>query len=139
VRDAAAQEGACKNPPLLVEGRTVTGSTSGAGDKFTTSCGGREDNQGSADRMYKLVLRAKSKIRLSLTTPTWDGVLVLRKSCTDIGANTRAAEVQCNNDFEDARHSRIEATLEAGTYFVLVDGHASGNEGAYSLEYKMLH
>jgi hypothetical protein len=138
VREVTGQETACKNPPSLVDGQTVSASTAGQKDKWTTSCGGREEAQSSADRMYKLVLAQKARVRLLLTTPTWDGVLALRKSCVDAGMTARVSEVACNNDHEDAHHSKIEQVLEAGTYYVLVDGHAAGNEGAFTLEYKIL-
>jgi hypothetical protein len=140
VRDVGAQDAACRGAPTLADGQTVTGSTAGAGDKFSTSCGGREDSQSSPDRMYKIVLPSRQRIRLQLTTSTWDGVLALRRTCLDptgsMGA--RGAEIVCNNDSDDAHHSRIEVTLDAGTYYVLVDGHASGNQGPFSLEYKVL-
>ncbi|HSO39525.1 MAG TPA: hypothetical protein VLT33_43665 [Labilithrix sp.] len=137
-RDVSAQEGACRAPPTLVDGQTVSGTTVNAGDKFTTSCAGREDQQASADRLYKLTLGARAKVKLVLTTPTWDGVLAIRKSCLDPPRSTlaRTNEAACNNDFQDTRHAKIEATLEAGTYFVVVDGHLARNEGAYTLELK---
>jgi hypothetical protein len=140
VRDVAIKEVACRAAPILGAGQTVNGTTTGQGDKFTTSCGGREDAQGSPDKLYKIVLTARSHVRLVLSTPAWDGVLAIRRACLEppgtMGA--RAAEVACNNDSEDAHHSRIDTSLDAGTYFVHVDGHASGNEGTFSLEYKVL-
>jgi hypothetical protein len=139
-RDVSAQENACRSPPPLVDGQTVSGTTTGAGDKFTTSCAGREDAQASADKVYKIVLGARARVRLSLSTPAWDGVVALRKSCMDTGAaaGARTAESACNNDFQDAHHSKIETVLEPGTYWVLVDGHQARNEGAYTLEYRVL-
>jgi hypothetical protein len=138
VREVARQEGACRTAPSLIEGQTVTGSTIGAGDKFMTSCGGREDLQTSPDRLYRLVLAKRTHVRLTLATPTWDGVLVIRKSCLEPSGSggARAAEAACNNDADDTHHARIDATLEPGTYFVQVDGHASGNEGTFTLDYR---
>jgi hypothetical protein len=156
VRDVAGQEGACRGAPPLSPGQTVKGTTDGAADNFSTSCGGREETQSNPDRLYRLTLAARTKVRLTLATPTWDGVLVVRRACVESAAGaspggavagppssppsgprgaTRAAEVVCNNDFEDAHHSKIETTLDPGTYFVLVDGHATGNQGPFTLEY----
>lgn len=137
-RDVSAQEGACRAPPSLADGQTVSGTTVNAGDKFTTSCAGREDQQASPDRIYKMTLAARAKVKLTLTTPTWDGVLAIRKSCIDPprSPTTRLNEAGCNNDFQDTRHAKIETTLDPGTYFVVVDGHQSKNEGAYALELK---
>jgi hypothetical protein len=137
-RDVALQEVACRGAPLLVSGSTVHGNTHGGGDKFDSSCGGPDDVQASADRVHKIVLPAKGKVRLTVTAPGWDPVLVLRRACLDTGGvNTQGPEIACNNDAEDTHHARIEATLEPGTYFVVVDGHARGNEGAYTLEYRL--
>lgn len=139
-KDVAAQEAACKAPPLLAPGQKISGTTIGSGDRFATTCGGREDAQASPDRVYRIELKPRARIQLSLETPGFDGVLALRKSCLDpprVRA-PRSAEVTCNNDFQDSRHSRIETTLEPGTYFVVVDGHQSKNEGAFTLEYKLI-
>jgi hypothetical protein len=139
-RDVSAQENACRSPPVLVDGQTISGTTIGAGDRFTTSCAGREDSQASSDRVYKMVLGTRSRVRLFLTTPTWDGVLAIRKSCMDAsGAGVaRGSEAACNNDWQDSRHAKIETTLDAGTYFVVVDGHQAHNEGPFTLEYRVL-
>jgi len=139
-KDVTAQEAACKAPPLLVANQKVTGTTVAAGDKFTTSCGGKEDAQSSPDRVFKLVLTAKTKIQLLLATPNHDGVLAIRKSCLDPPQmrSVRNAETACNNDSPDNRHSKIDATLEPGTYFVVVDGHTAKNEGPFTLEYKVM-
>jgi hypothetical protein len=140
VREIAAQENACRAAPLLVEGQTVAGTTTGAGDKFMTSCGGREEAQTSPDRLFRLVLAKRTHVRLSLATPAWDGVLAVRKSCLDPpgSSSVRAAEAACNNNAEDVHHARVDATLDPGTYLVQVDGHGGANEGAFKLEYKVI-
>ncbi len=139
-RDEAAPDAACKTAPPLVPGKPVQGTTSNAGDKFRASCAGPEDKQASADRIYKLVVARRSRMRIALATPSWDGVLAIRKSCLDPADATslRGNEVACNNDHHDTHHAQIEATLDRGTYHVLVDGHATGNEGAFTLEAQVL-
>ena len=137
VRDIGGQEAACRNPALLVEGQQ-SGTTAGSADKWSTSCAGAEAGQASADKMYKLVLGARTHVRLSLETLTWDGVLVLRRACMDAGSASRSGEIQCNNDSDDAHHARIDQILEPGTYYVLVDGHQAGNEGPFTLDYSIL-
>jgi hypothetical protein len=126
---------------VLVAGQTLTGTTTGAGDKFNTSCGGAIEAQSSADRVYRFVLASRTHVRLALATPSWDGVLAIRSTCLDPAGgatNPRASELACNRGGDDAHHARVDATLDAGTYYVLVDGHASGNEGSFSLEYKVI-
>ena len=139
VRDIGGQEVACRGPQGLVEGQPLTSTTSGSGDKWTTSCAGSESGQASADKIYALTLAARAHVRITLETPSWDGVLALRRGCVDGGSSSRAAEIQCNNDSEDAHHARIDQILEAGTYYVLVDGHQTGNEGAFTLGYTVVH
>jgi hypothetical protein len=137
--DVSAQETACKAAPVLHPGTTTTGTTDGAGDKFTTSCGGREDTQSNPDRAYRIDLAHRAHVSLTLTTPTWDGVLVLRRTCVDpvAAAGVQNAEVRCNNDDNgDTHRAKIEMNLEAGTYYVLVDGHATGNSGPFTLDYR---
>lgn len=140
VREVATQEAACRTAPLLVAGQSVAATTTAAGDKFTTSCGGREEGQSSPDRVYRMVLAKRTHVRLSLATPAFDGVLAVRKSCLEGagGTGARGVEAACNNDADDTHHSRVDATLDAGTYFVLVDGHAGANEGQFTLDYKVL-
>ena len=134
VRDVGGQESACRGAASLRDGQTVTGNTTGGGDNFSTSCAGREDGQASPDRVYKIVVAARSKVKLSLQTLGWDGVIALRRSCIDA---SRASELACNNDTDDIHHAGIETALEPGTYYVVVDGHASGNEGQFRLGYNV--
>jgi hypothetical protein len=60
----------------------------------------------------------------------YDGALHLRRDCLD-----RASELGCNDDNQDQRHSRVEADLDPGTYYVVVDGWQATSTGSYSLEY----
>lgn len=140
VQDVSAQETACKIAPTLVSGQTVSGNTKGAGNRFETSCGGDARYGTSGDRMFRIVVAQRSTVTLVLTTPTWDGVLALRRVCLDPpgASGPHVAEVACNNDSEDSHHSRITTTLEPGTYFVLVDGYRS-TEGPFTLQYTASH
>jgi len=139
-KDISAQESACRAPPPLVLGQTITGTTVGSGDRFTASCAGREDMQASADRVYRLTLPSRTHVELTLSTPNHDGVLAIRRSCIDPPQmkSARTAEAACNNDSPDNRHSKIDVTLDAGTYFVVVDGHQGKNEGPFTLESKVV-
>jgi hypothetical protein len=44
--------------------------------------------------------------------------------------------VACNTSAEDAHHAHLEANLDPGTYFVVVDGRGHDGEGAYTLDYR---
>ncbi len=127
VEDAAAVERVCRTAPLLVPGRTVTGTTQGQ-DRFNATCAG---GARSPENLYRLVLRRRSSVRLALTssTPNFDAALYVRQQCA-VATTERA----CNDDAGDAQHSLIETTLEPGTYTVFVDGFATNNHGSYSLD-----
>jgi len=138
LRDTGGQEAACRSTVALASGATIAGTTAGAADKFSSSCAGRTDAQASADKVYKIVLARRARVLLALSTPTWDGVLVLRRSCLDASPARGSVEVECNNDADDVHHARIDTVLDAGTYYVVVDGHASHNDGPFTLEYRAL-
>jgi hypothetical protein len=138
-RDLAAQDAACAALPALVLDQAVSGTTAGASNKFAPSCGGA--GGGSAgDRVYKLNVPMRGHLRLSLSTPSFTGVLALRSSCLDSGASVppRPLEMACNAGGDDAHQAHLESNVEAGTYYVVVDGKSSGQgssgaEGAYTL------
>lgn len=136
-RDVGSLETACRAPATITPGKTITGTTTGLGNKFTASCAGAGHGSGSSDRVYRLSLARRTRVRLQLSTPGWDGVLSVRRACMD-ALGGPPSEVACNNDAPDVHHARIETTLDAGSYYVVVDGHASGNEGPFTLEYNAL-
>jgi hypothetical protein len=55
-------------------------------------------------------------------------VLSLRSAC-----DRESSEVACNDDDTSQRTSRIETDLDAGTYYVVVDGFYQGNSGAFTI------
>jgi hypothetical protein len=139
-KDVSLQDAACKAPAAITLGQTVQGTTAGVPDRFNASCGGKLDAQTSGDRVFRLVVPTRQHIQLLLSTPSFDGLLALRKTCLDPPnmKSPREAEVICNNDAPDTRHSKIDTTVDAGTYYVVVDGHLGKNEGPFTLEAKAI-
>ena len=78
-------------------------------ESFRRICGGEGRLGASGDRVHSLVVRQRSTVSLVLSTPGWDGLLALRRVCLDPtgSSGAHAAEISCNNDSEDAQHSRI--------------------------------
>ena len=113
-KDVTLQDAACKAPGTIALGQSVRGTTVGAPDRFTESCGGRLESQASGDRVFQLVVPTRQHIQLLLTTPNHDGVLALRKTCLDPAGmkSPRDAEVWCNNVSPDTRHSEVDTTVE---------------------------
>lgn len=128
VDDIATFERACRAAPMLQPGRVVTGNTSGGQDRFQASCAGHAR---SPENLYRLRITRRSLVRLELqsTTPNYDAAIYIRANCLD-----PSTERDCNDDAGDTQHSRIETTLEPGTYTVYVDGFSSNNQGGYSLQ-----
>lgn len=127
VEDLTALERACRTAPVLRNGQRVTGTTSGD-NRFQSSCAG---GSRSAENLYRLVLRRRSFVRLSLrtTSSNYDASIYIRANCLD-----PSSERACNDDAGDVQHSLIETTLDPGTYTVFVDGFSNNNTGSYELE-----
>jgi Bacterial pre-peptidase C-terminal domain len=119
-----ASGGTCGAPTVMTPGHVYTGSTEEGTDDAEGSCAG---SAGGRERVYRLDLPARQRVVIELSAE-FDTVLYIRQGdCTD-----DAAEVKCNDDAGPKR-SRIDAVLDAGTYFVFVDGY--GDEaGSYRLQ-----
>jgi hypothetical protein len=138
LQDLTVQAGACAAAPLLVEGRTVAGSTIGAGDKFAASCADTAGGASGPDRVYKIVVARRARVRIALTASSFDVAVSLRKTCADAAGGARAAELACDADSDSGQPAVIDRTLEAGTYWVVVDGRSPNEQGPFTLEYRMI-
>ena len=123
--DLAALQTACTSAPLIRPGRTITGDTSSSSDRFQATCA---DGARSNDRVYRLQLRRRSRVRVS-ATQQYDGAIYIRRDCVDA-----TTEVACNDDAVDNRHSQVETVLDAGTYYVFVDGFSQANQGSFTMD-----
>jgi hypothetical protein len=121
--DASGVDSACRNVPALTVGQPVHGTTSGA-DRLHASCANRAQ---SPEQVYSLRLTERRHVSLALQAQ-FDSVLALRGAC-----ERESSEIACNDDDTSQRNSRIETDLDAGTYYVVVDGFYQGNSGAYTL------
>ena len=110
------------NVPLRV-GTPVLSSTLVGDDMTRGSC-----VRGSAPEcVFMLDVPARSDVRLSLESADFDGSLVLFDQY-------RSNEILCIDDSPtgDTHHTRIETTLGAGRYAVMVEG-ANGEAGQFAL------
>jgi hypothetical protein len=131
-QDLVPQGAACAAAPTLVERVLTVGTTSGAGDRFATSCSGHDGS--GADRVYRIVLAARSKVHVAVTAPSFEAVVALRRACGDEGAPA-SIELTCSAESDRSRQVQVERTLEAGTYWVIVDGQTANDQGPFSIEY----
>ena len=90
-----------------------------------TTYGGTENdcelNFGSgADAVYRLELAAQTTVSVVVTSPDEaDTVLYVKTGCTD-----DSAPVTCSDD-ADGTNPRLEQTLPAGNYFLILDSFAA--------------
>jgi hypothetical protein len=136
LRDLAGQSTACASAPTLVDGTRVSGTTAGAGDKFATSCSSADAS--GPDRIFKFVLPNRANVHLALTAATFDATLALRRACADASAGAGTPELVCESEPDANHRSVVERSLEAGSYWVVVDGQSASDQGPFALDYKVL-
>ena len=113
---AAPPSNTCGNGATTI---TSSGSypfaTCGASNDYSGSCGGSN----GADIAFRVVLAEASDVLFETTAATdFDTVLHLRS-----GASCPGTEAACNDDITTGnRLSRVTASLQAGTHWVIVDG-----------------
>ena len=139
LQDLGPQSAACASAPLLTPGRIAGGTTVGAGDRFATSCGAPRDIAPSGpDRVFRFSLAARAKVRLEVTATGFEAMLALRKSCGDAARTSGPVELACNNEADSTKRTSLETTLEAGTYWAVVDGQSPNDQGAFALKYTVI-
>lgn len=139
IHDLSSQGDACARAPLLSAGRAIQGTTANALDSFATECAASDGSAGAPDRVYELVVPVRSKVRLAVRASAFHAVLAVRSACAD-APGASPAEIACESDASDDSSKRtvIERTLEAGAYWVVVDGQSPAERGEFKLEYDVL-
>jgi hypothetical protein len=121
---AGGQPGTCAAPLPLSLGQPSTGSTEGGSADLEPTCAAGQ----SSERVYVVEVEERAQLNVVLESE-YDGVLYLQRTCGD-----QRSEVTCNDDSpqENTRRSEIDATVDPGRYFVVVDGYG-GEVGNYQL------
>lgn len=137
LEDLSAQAAACSSAPSLIDGRTLSATSVGGGDRFASSCASGGDATATGpDRIFRFSVTARSTVRLRLVASGFDATLSVRRACLDAAGGS--AELTCEGDADAARRVVIERTFEPGTYYAVVDGQSAGEQGAFTLEYRLL-
>jgi hypothetical protein len=139
LRDLTGQSSACAGAPTLLDGRAFSATSLGAADKFVTSCGVTDASQSGPDRVFKIVLSTRATVRVDVTATSFDAIVALRKACADGSGSAGDVELGCESDADAAHRTSIERSLEAGTYWVVVDGQSPNDRGPFTVEYRVLH
>lgn len=111
-------------------GGLFSGDTTTFLDDLQATCG---DQARSADAMFRLVLPARRRVTIDTGGSTYDTVVHLHRD-SGTGTCTSRADIACDDDSGDGSASFIDRTLDAGTYFIVVDGRGMVSRGAYTLE-----
>jgi hypothetical protein len=112
----------CAGATAITAGIDTSGTTCGAAGDYAGTCGGA-----GPDVVYRLDVAMRSAVTIQ-TGATWDTVLHLR------GDGCPGSEVACNDNISGTdQRSRITTTVDAGTYYVVVDGRNETATGAFVL------
>jgi hypothetical protein len=115
----------CTAPYVIPpEGGLFIGATTGMANDFTASCGGSSE---SPDAVFELTLDDRKVVQVSTET-NYDGTIHMHSSPCDGGA-----EIACNDDYSDTRHSQFTSTVNAGIYYIIVDGFSTSYSGNYEM------
>jgi hypothetical protein len=115
-RPAHGGPGTCEEPWALAMRERRRGDTS-TGDSVTSgSCivGGQ-----APEHVYSFVVEQRSLVTASLDS-VHDGALYILGACGEA-----RSELVCNDDAPTTSHSEVQATLDPGTYYLVVDGYGT--------------
>jgi len=117
--------GTCEEPWALTLGERRRGDTPRGDAARTGSCltGGQ-----APEHVYSIVVEQRSLVTASIDS-SYDGAVYILGACGDV-----RSELACNDDAPTTTHSEAQATLEPGTYFVVVDGFGTA-AGEYEVSY----
>jgi hypothetical protein len=134
-RDVAVEAAACKKVARLTAGHTISGTLDGAPDRFAASCA-YVDGGANGDRLYSFDLAAPADVHISLETAGFSGAVALRRRCVDSAYSPKGVEIECSETPSGGSTSLHPShRLEAGTYFVVVEGRTSSDSGTFKLGY----
>lgn len=117
VASAGGGRGSCSAPIPLEIGTAVRGDTTQGQSALTASCIRGGD---APELVYSLTVARRAQVSITINSD-YDGALYLLGACNDA-----RSEIACNDDSPNTSRSQIDATLDPGTYFVVVDGWGNG-------------
>jgi cysteine-rich repeat protein len=127
----AACNDTCANAIDITSLTTIAGTTTGATSDATV-CAGPCAGGNAPDVWYRFTLAAREVVYLGVVgAATWDTVLDIRRG-TACGALTAVA---CQDDSCSTYQSQWAGQLDAGTYYVALDGCHTADAGAFTLTF----
>ncbi len=130
-----AQGDTCASPAEIPEtGGYFSGDTTGLAADFDDGCDTPSSTGGGApDQVLRLVLSQPRRVVFNMDGSVYTTILDIRQGATCPGQEVPGA---CYVGFTGAR-SFLDLSLQAGTYWVVIDGYAGG-QGAWSLDVRVL-
>jgi len=116
----------CSSTLEIIDSSVIINSTTqGFSNSFLapSSC----SDSPSPDKVYKVVLDSTKKFTAEIFNSDLDSVLFLRRTCE--GVALVCNDDKNNNDYQ----SKISAVLEAGEYFLVVDGYGQNSVDTFEL------
>lgn len=121
----------CENATELQCNVPVWGNTQNGNNNFTSTdyrnCYATNSSFNGNDKLYKFTLNTTTKINLRLSQLWADLDVFLLSSCDPV----RCLAYSVNSDNYD---EFIQATLPAGTYYIIVDGYQSSEASSFRLD-----
>jgi hypothetical protein len=84
--------------------------------------------------VFRFTLGARGKVHFEVDA-AFDAYLALRRSCGDVAGAGASVQLACRGSLSGAHKATLETALEAGTYWLVLDGQGPGDEGAFTLRY----
>ncbi|MBN2695335.1 S8 family serine peptidase [bacterium] len=115
---------------IVTENTTINGNTSSAlyTNNFTAPDGCSNEITNSNDIVYQIILSSRRQFIADIISASFDTVIYLKSGCES------TTSLYCNDDAENGvNRSKLSVILEAGTYYLVVDGYSNANNGEFQL------
>ncbi len=124
----ATGNGACTDAIAITADGTFSGDNTGLGNDIEPStCASGSIGRAGQDVWFSFTLTGSTAVHLDTVCSEFDTVLYVLQGACD------GTEVACDDDSGIGYASSIDVTLDAGTYYVVVDGYYGYSDGQYVL------
>ncbi|MBW2262211.1 MAG: putative metal-binding motif-containing protein [Deltaproteobacteria bacterium] len=125
---AVTGNGICTDAYAITADGLYSGDNTGLGDDAVpTTCATDSAGRGGHDVWFTFTLTGSTAVHLDTVCSEFDTVLYILEGACD------GTEVACDDDSDIGYASSIDVTLDAGTYYVVLDGYYGASDGQYVL------
>jgi hypothetical protein len=132
--------GFCRTTNAAIDFGDVTGrwvsysgttNASTVPDHLSWTCGGSPSSAGTGDMVFHFSLASTQTITITTEGSSFDTMIAVWSQTGSSCPNRGSSPGYCNDDYSGVT-SRLDVSLAAGDYYVIVDGYG-GSEGAFTL------